>query len=43
MLAPQTDADTGANANRLEHQPTAENADSWDEEDPGSHDRCMFV
>lgn len=31
MLAPGTDSDTGANANRLEHQPTALNADFWDE------------
>lgn len=29
MLALQTDADIGTNANRLEHQPTTENVDSW--------------
>lgn len=38
MLALRTDADIGANATRLEHQPTAENADSRDEGDIFSDD-----
>lgn len=42
VLAPGSDADIGANANRLEHQPPGENADSWGEGDTLSEDRVYM-